>query len=592
MNTIYKSILFAGLGCFALSMNAQTAKDTVFNKQVTVQREYNPTIQDAAKINTTPAIYEPVIIAKDLRFMDAAPRLQINDKRLGMSSSGDINTDVLYDKRKGYLIFNAGNYINLDAAAGYRIVNSAADKLNLFATYNSTDGKLDFVEKDKGYALRKSKAKYAEMGINLDYEHKFEPSILRFDASFMNMNYNYYGNPFLATQPSSIFMDKKQNVDIFRIGAGLKSSVNNTSNLKYDATIGYTYFKEKYGPSINDKGPKGGIFRTSADIRLGLDADKSIGLDMYVMNQSGIDADYSTFQKEAEHSLTNTYGIAYFNIEGGNWHALLGVKTGYVVDNRNSVIIAPEIRTSVNILDKNALYLNVTGGVNENTILDILQENRYVNMMNRVAYSKTLYDINGGFKLGAVKGLEFEIFARYKHTKKDHLYVTNTYNPTEYSWGNLSNAVYANVSTGNFGALLKTKLIPYTNVQAKLTGYTYNVKYDGGYLASVETAIPTEKKAWGRPTFTAELNADVVDVVPGFTLSMNYLLSAGRKAYFSGNSVSMKNINELCFRAEYQLFDWMAINARVNNVLFQKYERVYGYAIQEFNMMGGISLRF
>lgn len=592
MNTIYKSILFASIGCFALSLNAQTAKDTLFNKKVTVQREYNPTIQDAAKINTTPAIFEPTIIAKDLRFMDAAPRLQIDDKRLGASNFGDINTDVTYDRHKGYLLFNAGNYINLDGAAGYRVVNSGTDKLNFFGSYNSTDAKLDVVK--KGYGLKKSKAKNAEADVNLNYEHKFVPSILKIDASFMNMNYNYYGNPFSPADVSepNLLMNKKQNVDIFNIGAGLKSSLENASALKYDVAIGYTYFKEKYGTSINDNGPKGNIFRTNADIRLGLDADQSIGLKMYIMNQSNIDADYSLYKYESDHNLINTYGIAYFNYEGGSWHTLLGVKAGYVSDHKKSAIFAPEIRAAIDILEKNTFYLNITGGANENTVLDILQENRYVNMMNRVGYSKTLYDLNGGFKLGAIKGMEFELFAGYKDVKKDHLYVTNTYNPDIYSWGNLSNAVYANVSTGSFGALFKTKFIPYTNLYAKLTGYSYSVKYKRGYLSSVETTTPIAKKAWGRPTFTAELNADMVDVVPGFTLSMNYLLSCGRKAYFEGNTVSMKNLNELNFRAEYQLYDWMSINARVNNVLFQKYERIYGYALQDFNFMGGISLRF
>lgn len=601
MKTIYKILFIIGLGSAVVSAKAQqTARDTVLHRQVTVQRDYNPTIQDASKINTTPAIYEPVVSAKNLNFQYNAPRLSITNMKIGDSKSGDIMSEVLYDKRRGYFNFGFGTYSNMDAAAGYRIINTEQDEFNLFGTYNSTDGKIDYLKKQ--FDRKKEKAKDAEFKIGFDYKHKFEPSTLTIRSSYLNDSYNYYGNPFIdPASVSTLFvpdMNKKQNLSAFDIAAGLKS--NDGAYLRYDGTVGYTYFKNKYGPHIDDDGLKGGAFHLSGDVNADLEADKLIGVKFYLMNQSISSVKYATsaFTGEAEHSLTNVYATPYIGFDGDTWDATLGVKVGSVFDENNSFIVAPDLYASVKLNDWNSLYASVTGGVNENTVMQIFRENKYVNPINRVGYSKTLFDLNAGFKLGSFEGLEFEIFGGYKQVKKDHLYVTNDFltNNTSgvlYSWGNLSNAVYADVSTASFGGVVKTSLIPYTSVWGRLTGYSYSVKYKGGNLSSAEALEPGEKKAWGRPTFTAELNADVVDaIIPNLTLSMNYLLAGGRKAYWMGDAVSMKAINELNLRAEYRVLDWVSVNAHINNVLNQKYEYIYGYTLQGINVMGGVKLKF
>ena len=106
-----------------------------------------------------------------------------------------------------------------------------------------------------------------------------------------------------------------------------------------------------------------------------------------------------------------------------------------------------------------------------------------------------------------------------------------------------------------------------------------------------------DTKPWGRPTFTAEFNADV-NPINNLTLSVNYLYAGGRKALASNASTAawtianMKDINELNFRAEYKINEYIAVNGRLNNVLFQKYELQYGYPLQGFNFMAGVSLKF
>jgi outer membrane cobalamin receptor len=76
------------------------------------------------------------------------------------------------------------------------------------------------------------------------------------------------------------------------------------------------------------------------------------------------------------------------------------------------------------------------------------------------------------------------------------------------------------------------------------------------------------------------------------------MYAGGRKALHSSPAatswsvVNMKDINELNFRGEYIITDWVSVNARLNNILFRKYELQYGYALQGFSFLGGVSFKF
>jgi len=54
----------------------------------------------------------------------------------------------------------------------------------------------------------------------------------------------------------------------------------------------------------------------------------------------------------------------------------------------------------------------------------------------------------------------------------------------------------------------------------------------------------------------------------------------------------MKNINELNVTGSYTFNDTFGVYVKVNNLLFQKYEMLYGYPLQGFNIMGGININF
>lgn len=606
MKNVYKYIIAASL-IIPLVANAQ--QDTLLNRQVLLERDYNPTLQDASKINTVPSIYKPILAPVNAGYQEQSPNITLNRNLLGKVGSGDIRTGVDYNNKKGYLILGAGSNANIEGAIGYKLIDSPTDILNLFATHGSTSGNVDYADDD--FATTKAKAKYSDSKVNINYRHLFEPYILCFGAYYRNMNYNYYGNPYwdknMTFDPSLFELNKRQGVDVYNFNAALESSNKNAGILKYRGYAGYSYFKNKYGPLIELDGIKGGQLNLGLDFYTGFDADKTIGVKGKVMNQSISDPNFTAYKNDSFHSLTNIEIAPYFNIEGVNWNINLGINAGYALDSKNKFNISPDIQIAATIAEKNKLYLKATGGINENSFLQILDENRYVNQMTRVGYSRTPFDISAGFNIGAVQGFEFGIFGGYKQTKGDHLFISTSHwlsydestppNITTnfYSWSNLSTPIYADVSTGHFGGFLKTNLIPKTDLSVRATGFFYDVKYKGGYIPTFlfSDLHPTEEKAWGRPTFTAGVNADI-NVLPQLDLSLSYNYAGGRKGYLANtqSTYSMNDINEFNIRAEYKITDWASVYVRANNILNQKYESIQGYTKQGFNALGGLSFKF
>lgn len=593
MKTTYKSLLVIGLGIISLTVSAQ--KDSTITRQVMLERDYVPTMQEASKVNTQPDIYAPTIKPKEIKFESNTPQIRLDNNKLGASASGDIKTDVAFDKKRGYAVLGLGTGGNIDGALGYRLVNGDNDRLDFFGTYSATGSTVDYIN-GSDYARKDVKAKYIHAGGNLKYQHTFDPSVLSVGASFYNTSYNYYGNSFIPITSSAVYpfdVDSKQGVNVFKIGAGLKSREENEGPIKYDGNVSYNYFTNKYGRQKADDGVKGGIINADLNLYTEFGADQQVGIKGMILNQSF--SNKTDYLPNAHHGYTNITGTPYIKFQGANWNADLGANLSALFDVKTAFAISPNVKASVSFYEVNTLYAEVGGGVNNNTFLDILQENRYADPSTRIEYSKTYYDAKIGFRSGVVSGLEFDLFAGYKHVRRDHLYVYNYYK--EEGWGNVGSPVYANISTGHIGGLLKTNLIPYTDLSARMTAYFYNVKYHEPYVQVIDAETLPDTKPWGRPTFTAEFNADV-NPINNLTLSVNYLYAGGRKALASNASTTawtianMKDINELNFRAEYKINDYIAVNGRLNNVLFQKYELQYGYPLQGFNFMAGVSLKF
>lgn len=585
MNTIYKFafVSIVGLVLVSTNMSAQTvAKDTTLNRQVYLEREYTPTIQDASKVNTVPALHKPQKRQYDIKFEEAIPSISFSSYAVGDTGSGDIQTKINYSKHRGYLTLGAGLYSNVEGALGYRVVDSSRDQLDVFATHTSTNARVKYL--DANSSLDKVKAKDMENFVKLRYSHAFDPFTWYLGGSFLNDSYNYYGNPY-AVSSSPIFTDenleKKQSVNIFDVETGVVSKEKEA--YEYSGSVRYNRFSLKYGPDWSYDGVAANLIDVNADVLFPIMNNFKVGVKGGIFYQGSGDVKFPINELEDPfHSLTIFKVNPYFNINGDDYKVALGVNFNQALDINDKTVLAPTAKVWWNFQEKSTFYLTIDGGINSNNLVDIYKQNKYVDPSKRVDISKTPYDVEVGIKSGVITGFEFDIFGGYKYTKDEHFYTQKSTT----SWANVSDMLYGNLGTGHFGGALKTKLIPYTDLSLKAVGYFYNLKE----YTNLSTA-PIEKKAWGMPSLTFDFNADF-NFIENLVLTAHYSFEGGRKTYINGQSIKMDAVNELNLRANYSLFDWLSIYAKANNILNQKYERYYGYTLQGISILGGVSLKF
>lgn len=83
-----------------ISAQEDTSKKQNLEREMTLEREYDPTVQDASKVNTLPVIKEPEVKKMPIDYANftiaADPA-----KEISLLHSGNIMTDIQYNKRRG-----------------------------------------------------------------------------------------------------------------------------------------------------------------------------------------------------------------------------------------------------------------------------------------------------------------------------------------------------------------------------------------------------------------------------------------------------------------------------------------------------------
>lgn len=592
MNTLYKISILGLIGCTCIFTNISSQtnvkKDTIFNRHVYLERDYTPTIRDASKINTLPEQSKPETKQYDIKFETTKPIIQFSSYPLGNTDPGNFMTQINHYKNRGYFNFGGGMYSNLEGTLGYRIVDGSHNRLDLFTSHNSTNGNIKYLE-DKG--LDKVKAKNMENFAKLRYAHVFDYAKWDIAASLFNNGYNYYGNPFVVSgSPQYILLEnlgKKQTTGIYGIETNIESQ--NNGSLIYAGSLNYKNFSNKFGQDIALDGASANLIDAKLNIAFPFLISPSmsvakLGIEGGALYQKSDNIKFIESETDPSTSFSSFKISPYLNIgENSNPVQLtLGANFNMAFDKEKKILISPIVKFNWEFASSSSFYINVDGGINNNDLASVFSENRYINPTRRIEFSRTAYDALLGIKSGSISGFEFDVFGGYKYIKNEHLYLQTS----TQSWANISDVIYANFGIGHLGGIVKTSLIPRTDLSLKIITYFYNLKE-----FTNSTPVFTEKKAWGLPDLLLNLNA-CFSISDNLTFSANYIYEGGRKTYLDKSSIKMNNINELNISLRYEPLKWLSFYAKADNLMNQKYEKYYGYTSQGINLLGGIGLKF
>lgn len=602
MNTHYLYITGIRVLCVAALLGTanraqaqEDKKDKNLNREMTLEREYDPSVQDASKVNILPDIKEPQVQKRSIDYANFTLPVE-PEKEIGILSSGKIMAEMPYNKRRGYFNFAGGTYLNLNGDLGYHILSTDKDRLSISFAHRSTNGKIKLLT-PQGMTVPqedvKSKAKLNDNLGAIDYTHEFEKATFDLGARYGYSAFNYYGY-YPGIEPDKMLDKNQANQQIF-FKAGVESKDVAAFNYLFD--FDFRNFSHKYGMNPDKDGVKENVFGAKVDLSTGFGGDKKAGVAAML--------DYLSYSEPSEDRVSDKGGFdshaqitvsPYFGVTGDNWNLKLGANAMFITGDQSKVFASPNITADVEVANATVLYGNFLGRINANSMYDVSLENRYANPSQAIMPSRTWLDGTIGIKCGAAPGFWFDIFGGYKITDNDHFYVAG-YNDGTTAWGNVGDAVYLDSKVLRVGASLKYSYQQLVDFTLKGVYNSWDVSPAGKNNSTNEGNINEDDlKAYNKPELEIEAGVTVKPIRP-LTIALNYYLGSGRYTMFDATAgditpVKMDNINELNLTGSYTFNDTFGAYLKLNNVLCQKYDLFPGYTAQGFNAMVGVNINF
>jgi len=588
--------------CCLLPLQAQNTikKDSLINRELKLEKEYNPTIRDAVKLSQLPELREPQAPKSKVEFSDYTVPYDVNPKLIPLGPQAYL-TRLNYSKYRGYLTAGISNLIDIDGDLGYRILDSDKDCLDIFFSHRSSNCDVSYLQ-DVSYLgeTGKQKFKINDNWGGVNYMHDFDGIKFLADAKYTNSAFNYYGSsiPHIimyfvpGPMPNNNFDKNTDQVNnMFEAHVGISSEESN--ELNYKINVGYTNFRQKYGNMPGESGSTENRIPVIGDIHQLINSTMGIGLSGSIKTFFYGNSEFKSLNENATNYWIYSLN-PYLYWEYSNLNLALGAKMDVEVGGRQKINFSPLLKLNYYPSEEVMFYLLAEGGIKDNSQYALFYENRYVDPLIRVLDSRSPLDATAGIKFIPLSTLSVSFFGGYKITKDEHFYYPNVGAKNMYDdttpmlAGNWITPVYEDANTFKLGADFKYAFQNTFELGLKGTYYYWDI------TSNKDMTGFGLHKAWNKPDF--EMNLDAVYRIPTIPLrlDLSYIGAFGRKATDTSLTeiLNMNDIHDLSVKGTYLFTPRFSAYVSLNNLLFSKYDLWWGYPAQDFNIMGGFSFLF
>jgi len=497
----------------ALSKAQTTSKDTAgLKRELILEREYNPSIRDASKINEIPLIKEPEVPKATIDFSTFALPYEIKPQ-IPVLQAHPYMTQWLPSQKRGYLYAGISSFISVDGDLGYQILNTEKDRLSWWASHRSSYGKVKFLQTDE-----KQFMKMNDNWVGLDYAHESSAFRLFTGLKYIYSDYNYYGyHSLTAENISAIPLQTNHIVDCSVSAASQKED-----ELSYLLGLNYSYMYRKNAfldPFISDdtrssisgfedkiKGPEENYFKINWDVHHLLQRNIQWGIMGYFnYNSYHLDSTNKGYYKDYKnYADLNLNPYLYF--DEYKWDLRLGLQADVLFNHTRPLNIAPNIRFNYHPIERLTLYLNAEGGVNNNNQAQVYHRNRYVDPTFRLLDSYTGIDGTLGVKATIQDQFWLDVCFGYNYIMQKHYYISANPNMLSLSngWNNRIRPMYGDENTFKIGLNFKYKYQNILDLGVKTIYYMTSVNSisEGNWGYDIE-----KPDAWNEPTVEADFHA-------------------------------------------------------------------------------------
>lgn len=597
-----KTILTALLGLASLSTFAQ------LNSSVSVEGEYEPLVIETERLNVFPQGYRFDLPATALSYELQGIVTDFRPDLLTMGVTGR-QTAWPWDKRRGFVDFRLGSYLNSRLHAGYYVVSDSVNTLLADLQFRSSSlYRIHGVPADFTKPARK---RLYDGTLGLHYSRLVgAEGLLKADASYRIGYFNYYGTTVeksLLPAGDSRVPVPSQTVNQAQASVGYVSSPSTVKGWHAEAAVDYLGYRRLYGPVLSGESSKG-------DRETQLTAGAGYAFNFADLNAVAVNAkgdflfysepkDWLTADSKRKNygvvSLTPSYRYAgdRLSLRAGVDLAVSYGVMGYEPDNAK-FHVAPDVDVQYLLPAGIGLFASATGGVMPSTLQWREQYDRY--QMPYMLWNQPIYtplDARLGINAGSFAGFTGSFALRYVIAKNIPLG----------GWYQDYLGAYAPGS----GDFLVNFLTPRRQT-VNLSGYTLELGLQYAFGNMVELGFkgsytPQDKEdgvfnGFDRPRWVLDAKA-AVRPVRKLRIEVGYVYRGVRNCYSWAEqklpgiqpdliAFRLPDITDLNAKVTYSLLDNLDIYCRGENLLNRRVDILPGLQSEGLVVSGGLYFEF
>lgn len=574
--------------CIILSMGVYAQTDTTINRVVTVERDFQPVIQSAGKINQRPLILQHDLQLNPVVYSTYSAPLSVGHNIYPLQAT---KANFTPQAPLNGVLEGAVGHRNTHLLFGYQLHKKNND-LHLYANHDAYWGK---------DAQSQSK-------IGMDFTHHFNNADIYFDVEGAHEYWQYKQHISTNNEVSKWFtinrFEYRNNIWAANTNAGIVSTRN--TPIQYRIQTGYKLLVAAPWKTEHQVRSLINLFWSNDTHTAGLNAN--------VQNYL-----YSTTSSTKDLYITPHHALRiepFYKYKKNNLLLHVGVNLDLNIDpliqnkwftNSDKLSFAPSPNIQFDWHTNNRffhLYADIQGSYGTAAMEEIYAYNRYVTYKYDDSHAAPYIPINAtlGFKLRPSKTLLIDIYGGYAMMFDQFI---NRSNISEYGWKNSMPPVTPPDSTHVTSATYELGLCNYQ--QWKIGGalhYHYrdivelNVK--GNYYfyrptepskqAIVEPAEP-HQVVYDRPNWDLSARIDVHIDSKWSIYSDNYF-AGSRWAYTSEGDKQIKPMIQLSLGGQYAFNRWLSAYLQINDYLNRKDEIFYGFQSQGIHFLIGARWKF
>lgn len=557
--------------------------DTTINRVVTVERDFQPVIQNAGKLNINPSVIEREQTLNPVVYSTYSAPLSIGFNVHPLQAA---ETNFAAQSPLQGFVDGAIGHRNTHFGFGYRIAEKKKMSLDLFANHDAMWGRQTLSQTQLGMVVTRH----------------FSAADLYFGVDGNNEYYSLYGRYYNGD--STGFYHKSNNLTINKISdmstadwqdswlVNTRIGIRSRGNVavRYDLNTGYSAY------ILPDAATEHQI-RTRLNATWAINDAHNAGLNFYAQDNLYTISDSLHLSKDAYHNRHNFWIEPFYAYTGTNFRIHAGVNfdfnlgTGAMMSSRQDISFAPSPNVSFEwfimkeILN---LYGTAKGHYGTGTLLEYMQTNRYMDITEGITTNHvddyTPVDAQLGFKIRPISTMVLDIYTGYAYLMNQQTLVAPSVQfNTHYSQSYL-HFYYSNLQCWKVGAKLHYHWRDILDIH--LSGNYYH------WIGMNSEMYTNLVGVYDRPSWDAHLRIDAHIDSKWSIYSDNTFVGSRRAFTIDGTDETLQPIVSLNLGASYAINRWLSTYIQLNNYLNRTNDLYYGYQAEGCHFLLGAKYQF